>query len=172
MVVKFFYALVAVFGVAMVFLVAQNPYLNDDIIDDFSVSSVQISGVKSYDITKNGVLGVYQARQINRYKDADEATQFQAQYYGGVGLVHFLQSDKALKRGDRLEFIGHVRYRNSNRLSIVSTRALYDMKTKEGIVPENFTMWQDLNRASGSWLKYDVKSKQLWARGVQAWLEQ
>lgn len=169
MVIKLFYTLIVIFGAAMVFVVAQDPYMQDDEIKDFGVSSVQILNATTYELSKIGVVGIYKSSEIKRFEDHDEFKDFKAQAKIN-NVVHTLSSKTAIKKGDELKFIGDVDYKNSDDIKLVSELAIYDISKKEGLVPGEFSLWQAKSaKAEGKQLSY-LPSGEIRAQEVKAWL--
>lgn len=169
MVIKLFYTLVVIFGAAMVFVVAQNPYTQDEFIQDASISSVQVLDAVTYELNSEGVVGVYKSSEINRYKDYDEFRDFSAKYISN-GVSHSLSSSIAIKKQDDLKFMGLVDYRNSDDTRLTSDIAVYNIKSRIGEVPSSFTLWRGNGiKVEGINLKY-LPSKEITAQEVKSWV--
>lgn len=169
MVIKLFYTLVVIFGAAMVFVVAQNPYMQDELIGDPTISSVEVLDATTYELSSAGVVGVYTSTEINRYKDRDEFKDFNANYVDN-GLKHTLSSNIVIKRQNELEFMGVVNYKNSDDIRLSSELAIYDISTKIAQVPATFTLWRgDGTKVIGKNLKY-LPTKEISAQEVNAWV--
>lgn len=170
MVIKFFYTLVVIFGVAMVLVVAQDPYLEDGIVSDFNISNIQLTNVDTYEISELGVVGIYSADRIDRFKDHDEFFGFKAKSLLN-GKLHNLSSKTAIKNGNEIKFIGDVVYENSDSVRLISQLAFYNIDKKEGFVPDEFVMWRGSDvKIKGTNLSYSANSD-IRAVGVKAWLE-
>ncbi|BCX79070.1 LPS export ABC transporter periplasmic protein LptC [Campylobacter sp. 19-13652] len=169
MVIKLFYTLVVIFGVAMVFVVAQDPYIQDEFIQDPSISSLEVLDATTYELSSTRVVGVYTSSRINRYKDHDEFKDFKASYIAN-DLKHTLSSNIAIKRENELEFRGAVFYENSDDTRLNSEVAMYNISTKVAQVPSLFTLWRgDGVKVIGKNLKY-LPTKEITAQEVNAWV--
>lgn len=170
MVIKVFYAVIIVFSAAMVFLLAQEPYFNDEIRRDFNFSSVTLTNVTSYEIDFNKTGAVYNALKVKRFDDRDEFNGFKASVIRD-NLRHLLSSENAVRKGDQLKFIDSVVYENNQSTILKSDLLIYDIKKRFGNVPGNFVLDYKQEKMTGYNLQYDLNSTKLQAQGVSVWLK-
>lgn len=132
---------------------------------------MQMRTVKDHEINATAIAGIYEADEVNRYKDRDEFLKFKAQILRG-NLIHNISADKAVSRGDQVSFINEVRYENNQSLHFFSQRVDYDSKSKIAVSPVPFVMMQNSDKAIGQSGQYDIDKKQTQIKGLQTWIEQ
>lgn len=170
MAIKFFYAIVAIFSVFMAFLMVQTPYVSQEVVDDFSLSSMQGNNIVSFELNSSQIFANHNARQVIRFKDKDE-------FYGYFGIYfdekmeHNLSSNFVEYRGKIAKFKDNVVYKNSQNLICKSDEMIYDLNKKIIKSDLPFVAFQNRHKIEGNNVIYDIKSKILNANGVKAWLE-
>lgn len=171
MVVKIFYAVIAIFSIAMVFLASSDPYFAENFKKDLSVANMQANDIVDYEINATMISARYEADELNRYNKEDEFLMFKSEILRG-NLLHFLSSDKAKIQGDNIKFIHNVVYDNNDSLNFQSDEVVYNQKTKIAISKKDFIMTQNSDKIIGKSLEYDLKNKQTKIKGIKAWIEQ
>ncbi|WP_169777556.1 LPS export ABC transporter periplasmic protein LptC [Campylobacter mucosalis] len=171
MVIKIFYFVITIFSVTFIFLLSSDPYFADTFKQDFKVSNTQANDVVDYEISATKVVSVYEADEMNRYADFDEALKFKSTSLRGL-QQHFMSSDKAILQGDEIKFISNAKYKNNESLKFSSEEMIYNKKTKIIRSDVPFEILRDTNRAIGQSIEYDTQKKQMRAKEIKAWVEQ
>ncbi len=167
MVIKIFYFTIAIFSVCMVFLMLQNPYEEIITKNDIKIANTVIYNITNYESNETGIIRIYQAKNVKRYKDKDEFSDFYAQILDDTNST--LNSKKVISRKNILEFLDDVIYKNTDNLKINSKLVLYDLKDKNLTIPRKFKITQNQNKIVGKNLIYDTQNKQIYAKKVKLW---
>ncbi|ASM40650.1 LPS export ABC transporter periplasmic protein LptC [Campylobacter sp. RM12327] len=169
MVIKIFYFVIALFSVSMALIAFQSPYLKQISKIEVGIASMQMNGIKNYEINSSGINGLYEATKALRINDDDYFYDFKGKILRD-DTVHNLRSDEGIYKKDEVIFKKNAFYENSNNLNFSSQEIIYDIKS--GIVKSDvdFVATQNKDKIIGKSVKYDTKNKQIYAKGVHSWI--
>lgn len=170
MVIKIFYAFIALFSLAMVLILAQNPYISNFGKANIEIADMQMSGVKDYEISQNGINSYYEASIWQKFGEKNNFFNF----YGTIldaNSTHKISSQSGYQKENTLIFSGNAMYENDKNFTFLSQEIIYDMKNKilHSNVPFLATHFD--NNLSGKRISYDIKNGIIRARSVNSVLK-
>lgn len=163
-------AFMGAFMSVLLFLLMQDPYILDFKTKDNSIAYMQMYIVKDYEITTEGVRGIFNAQKAIRYKDRDEFYVVDG-ILQNDGFVSTLNAKRAILKGDIVQLNGDVFYARSDDFTLKSDEMIYDRVKKR--------LWTDLyfmatygpHQSEGEGFVYLLDSKILEAWKVDAKIE-
>ncbi|MGG7047661.1 MULTISPECIES: LPS export ABC transporter periplasmic protein LptC [unclassified Campylobacter] len=170
LVIKIFYFVVAIFSVTLVFLFSSDPYFAEQFKQDLRVSNMQANEVIDYEVNATNVIAIYEADEINRYSNKDEALKFRSTSLRS-DQTHFLSSDKAILEKNLIKFQKNAKYENNESMKFLSQEIIYDTKSKILSSEVPFEMFHGVDRAIGKSVVYNTQNKQMQAKEIKAWVK-
>ena len=141
----------------MIFLLTKNPYSLQYNPAGKKQPDIEIYGVKSYDIVKEGVSSLILADKVERYKNFDKLYNIKALHTGSSGLIDNLKANQGLYAKNILYFDKNVKYVRSDNLTLSTNSLRYDLKGKILSSNNSFVFVKENVTTHGSAFTYDMQ---------------
>ncbi len=156
----------------MVFLLYQKPY-NIQLSDGSkNEPNVEMVGVTNYSITKDGISHIIEATKVLRFIGHDEFYDIDAVRKSKETLLERMKADSGRLQKDDLNFVGNVRYKNSDNVKFKSQRVDYNLKTKVAKTDVEFTLEDNRTISHGTSLVYNTTEGKIYANNIKSTIEE
>ncbi len=171
MAVKIFAIILLLVIMEITFLSTKEPVTLEIRQPKLDFSDITFENLNAYLLTKEGLQGELRASRALAYKERNELYNIHTVLYFS-DHNDTLQADKAIYRQNILHLLDNIVYKSNETFLLKSDDLVYNIDTERVISNTPFLLEQNRSRATGSYLVYDTRKREVSARDITFTIEE